>query len=332
MKKPKLSIIIPAYNAENTIERCINSICGQSFRDFEIIIINDGSEDQTVEKCKCLAVSDDRIRILTQDNQGVSAARNKGIMNAIGEYLMFVDGDDAIEPYYVEPYINAVESCNADIVIGGLTKVYSNFGEREDAVIPTVGPGEYGKDVFWNAVCTDSEPYGYLVNKIFKSDIIKEHHLLLRTDMFSQEDLNFCLSYYEYCDSYTVISEVGYKYFFSEGKRTPPVHHYIENQLKLIHIAEKQANVTKESRLTVRKKIILWIFSLFYHAENRNAFRKSVNTLNSIKGLKEYLATVSGSGEKVLVSKLYYKKRYHMIYQYFMLRRVVKKGKRVFRK
>ena len=91
---PKVSIIIPIYNAEPYIDQCVQSILSQSFHDWEMILINDGSRDHSLKICEQLAEKDDRIHVLSQSNMGVSSARNTGLMNAVGEYVTFIDVDD----------------------------------------------------------------------------------------------------------------------------------------------------------------------------------------------------------------------------------------------
>ena len=93
-----LSIIVPVYNAERTLERCVSSILAQVYTDFELILINDGSTDRSGPLCDQLAASDARIRVIHQANSGASAARNRGLQEARGQYLMFCDSDDAVSP------------------------------------------------------------------------------------------------------------------------------------------------------------------------------------------------------------------------------------------
>ena len=122
MKKNEIvSIIVPAYNAERTINRCIDSILKQSYGNLEIIIINDGSKDSTEEKCMKY-IKNKKIKYIRIKNSGVSNARNIGIENSTGTYIMFVDSDDIILPYVVERAIKLALEHNADIVYG-LVKV-----------------------------------------------------------------------------------------------------------------------------------------------------------------------------------------------------------------
>ena len=117
MNSPIISIIIPAYNLQNYIGRCIDSVLAQSFKDFEAIIINDGSGDATGEICDSYRRKDNRIKLINQKNKGLGCARNKGLDNAKGELIAFVDGDDVLHPQYLEIlYSLAIES-DADIVV-----------------------------------------------------------------------------------------------------------------------------------------------------------------------------------------------------------------------
>ena len=114
---PKISIIIPVYNAENYLEECLLTISQQTFTDFEILAINDGSSDRSLEILKQYQENEPRLKIFSQVNKGVSAARNLGLDNAKGEYIAFVDADDWLHPESLEQYIEIAEKENSDIVI-----------------------------------------------------------------------------------------------------------------------------------------------------------------------------------------------------------------------
>lgn len=115
ISKYKISVIIPAYNCEKTIEKCIKSILLQTFQNLEILIINDGSKDNTRKIVENLQQKDNRIKLINQKNSGVSASRNKGLINATGDYLTFVDADDFLEPNMYEELITIQTTTDADI-------------------------------------------------------------------------------------------------------------------------------------------------------------------------------------------------------------------------
>ena len=117
---PEISVIVPVYKAENYLEECVRSILRQTYRDFELILIEDGSPDRCGEICDRLAQTDARIVVVHKKNEGVSIARNTGIARARGRYLAFVDSDDTINAGFLESALSAVEGSGADMYISGL--------------------------------------------------------------------------------------------------------------------------------------------------------------------------------------------------------------------
>ncbi|NLC96011.1 MAG: glycosyltransferase [Erysipelotrichaceae bacterium] len=121
-----ISIIIPVYNCENYIERCINSLILQEFDDMEIIVVNDGSNDHTLEKLEILSRMDQRIRVINKINEGVSVARNVGIMSAKGKFITFVDADDYLDSGYLLNFKKIMKKYNADIYIYSYYEIYKS--------------------------------------------------------------------------------------------------------------------------------------------------------------------------------------------------------------
>ena len=117
----KVSIIVPIYNAEKTVKRCIDSILNQSYKNFELLLINDGSKDQSLKVIK--EYKDKRIVVIDKKNEGVARTRNLGIEKATGDYIMFIDNDDYIDNDYVDTYVNEIINSKSDLVIGGYRRV-----------------------------------------------------------------------------------------------------------------------------------------------------------------------------------------------------------------
>ena len=126
MNSPKISIIVPVYKAENYIHHCIDSILSQTFTDFEVILVDDGSPDKSGEICDEYAASDNRVRVFHKENGGVSSARQCGMDNAQGEYIIHTDPDDWVEPNMLEDLYNKAIEDNADIVICDFYEEYKN--------------------------------------------------------------------------------------------------------------------------------------------------------------------------------------------------------------
>ena len=114
----KVSVIVPIYNAESYLEKCVNSIINQTERDIQIILVDDGSTDKSPQICDELSLKDDRIVVFHKKNGGLSSARNKGLENAKADYVCFIDSDDIIAPYYVEHLLSLIEKYDCDVAVG----------------------------------------------------------------------------------------------------------------------------------------------------------------------------------------------------------------------
>ncbi len=126
MKSPQISVIVPVYKVEKYLDRCVESIVGQTFKDIEILLVDDGSPDNCGKMCDAWAEKDGRIKSLHKQNGGLSDARNFGIENSVGEYLIFIDSDDFIEADMLETLYNLIQKHNADISICGLYNCYKS--------------------------------------------------------------------------------------------------------------------------------------------------------------------------------------------------------------
>ena len=113
-----ISIVVPIYNSEKWLEKCVKSLINQTYQDIEILLINDGSKDRSLEICNEYAKKDNRIVVIDKENEGVSATRNLGIKKAQGEFIQFVDSDDYADVQMCEKLLNAIE--NVDLVVCGL--------------------------------------------------------------------------------------------------------------------------------------------------------------------------------------------------------------------
>ncbi len=128
---PLVSVIVAAYNVERYIEKCVESLMGQTYHHLEILLIDDGSTDKSGKICDQYAESDSRIRVIHQKNAGIAEVRNKGLSEATGQYLMYVDGDDFVDKDYVQSAVLCAEKYKADIVIIDFEEIEENTGRRD---------------------------------------------------------------------------------------------------------------------------------------------------------------------------------------------------------
>ena len=167
---PVVSVIVPVYNLEKYIQKCIVSLTNQTYRDTEIIVIDDGSSDKSPEILSELQNKHPKIKVITQENKGVCAARNRGIAESTGDYILFVDGDDYLDPDYIDRLVDTTLKNDSDLVISGYTEEGSDKSQE-------VIPDSYVKD-------TD-EMWAYRIMAAWGR--------LYRKDFWIDNDLSFTL-------------------------------------------------------------------------------------------------------------------------------------------
>lgn len=205
---PLLSIIIPVYNVEKYLSRCLQSIVEQTFKEFEVILINDGSKDNSKEICEEFCLHDFRFKLINQENKGAGCARNKGINNAIGKYLCFIDADDWIEPHYLETIINASE--DFDIIFWGYT-IETPTKKEEHTLSPCTcrQADDCIKSIY---DLKKKYEYGFTVTCLLKNDFIQQFNILFPTNIQLHEDIVFINNYCSYIKSLRIIDLTGYHY------------------------------------------------------------------------------------------------------------------------
>lgn len=210
----KISIIIPIYNAEKYLKRCVNSINMQSFSNYEMILVNDGSIDNSATICDEFAKYDNRIRVFHKENGGVSSARNWGLDKAIGEYIMFVDSDDYMLPGMLEVMVSTLKAKSADLVVCGTTETGGGYWRPIADVDYSINQL---KENFVSLLHTEllSPPW----NKIYKKEIIGSNRFC--EDISFGEDLLFNIQYLEKCENISLIKE-------------SPFYHEKENENSLV--------------------------------------------------------------------------------------------------
>lgn len=203
----KLSVIIPVYNSEKKgLADCLDSLTRQSYKDFELILINDGSTDNSLAICKEFERKDNRIRTINKKNTGVSDSRNIGLGVASGEYITFIDSDDLIEQDYLKELIS--NSVNTDLVICGIKQHFSN---NEKIYGTQAGLFKIDDSSAFHQLIQSRLVFGPC-NKLFRTEIIKKYNILFPTDTDYGEDRIFCYNYLRHISTFRVIDTVHYDY------------------------------------------------------------------------------------------------------------------------
>lgn len=279
--EPKVSIIVPIYNAEKYLNRCITSILEQTYKNIELILINDGSTDSSEEIILHMQEENkDIIKYYKQENKGVSKTRNFGITVATGKYIMFVDNDDYIDKDYVEQYVNVAERGKYDLVIGGYRRVNSKnkiFLERK---IPNTKWGRY----------ITLTPWG----RIFKKSYITENDIQFLSSNIG-EDIYFNIQAVNISNNIAIIEYVGYNWFYNEKSVSNTIQKNFYN-LEIYKLLNESYNVTLQKGILKREEekeylelywftFIIWI--MLYTGKSLNYKELSIEYSKIIDWLKQ---------------------------------------------
>ena len=213
MITPQISVIVPVYNMERYLKDCVDSILAQTFSDFELLLVDNGSTDKSLDICTAYAEKDNRVKVFCEYYSGVSNARNKGIEESTGNYILFVDSDDWLERDCLEQLMLHIG--HYDILFYGFSWVYAD-GSRHCCTI-----GEYYADdrngmercmLRLKENDMHENIFGFTVNKLFKADIIRDKAIRFLCDVQYGEDEIFTLEYCIFASSLAVIPTSLYCY------------------------------------------------------------------------------------------------------------------------
>lgn len=209
-----ISIIIPVHNAKDTIAECLDSIEKQHFNDWECVVVDDGSADESHEICNRFAIKDSRFKVIHQENRGVSSARNRGLDVISGEYVCYVDADDFLDPDYLLKMLVAIEK--ADLVVSGQRRMVVEgqeivlVPEKKETFILQSDQIDSLLDI--ERKCLLFAPH----EKLYRTLLIKNNFIRFPEDCSYGEDLIFNYRYLSFCQSISTISEALYHYRVSD--------------------------------------------------------------------------------------------------------------------
>lgn len=229
---PQISIIIPIYNVERFLHRCVNGILSQEFTDYEILLIDDGSHDNSGNICDEYATRYPFIKVLHKCNGGVSSARNLGLDHAVGKYVLFIDADDELASGALTAFDMTIKrwSC-ADVIQGGVITIGGNKGFYVNS---DWAEFESGSECVANFLL-HMTPWG-VWNKLFKREIIEKNHVRFVNGIIMGEDQLFMYEFQFYAHSYAICPVDTYLY-------------HVDNESSIMHIADKTETYCSEIRV-----------------------------------------------------------------------------------
>lgn len=260
----KISVIIPVYNVESYLKRCIESVLKQSYSNLEVILVNDGSTDNSGDICNQFSLLDKRVQVIHQKNLGVSRSRNTGIRYSTGDYITFVDSDDYIENDMYEILVNNIEENNADISVCKSRIIYENSNEKitdeknEKKLL-------LKEDAIESLICNMDNA---VWNKLYKYEIIK--NIRFNENITHGEDFYFNLQAFKNCELIIYDNRCKYNYIkrgnsittsmfsiksFDEVKSKDLIYEYILNYFPQLEL--KARRLPFISRLNIFRKIFI---------------------------------------------------------------------------
>ncbi|MCQ2173670.1 MAG: glycosyltransferase family 2 protein [Bacteroidales bacterium] len=322
MDKRKVTIIVPAYRAERTIRKCLDSVISQAYSDWECILVNDGSPDCSGEICEEYAAKDSRFIVFHKANGGASSARNLGLDNARGEWIVFLDADDYIEPSFIDNLILNQMKFNSDFVLCGkktidreghciLERKYDEkfYGKNDFGILLSVGKLIYQKGPW----C-----------KLFNASILLKYNIRFVEGAYIGEDEIFLYTYILKCNSASFCSGTGYYYVQTEGSLTTlgtfPYMNELISENAFFKVSDDIFFRYPQYEWIMRR----WTFyadrllnSIYIYPESKKIRLNRVRQID----LKRYVRwkEITSFGEFVLVSLL----RLHFFNLYDLCRRLV---------
>lgn len=264
----KASVIIPIYNAEKYLENTLQSIKDQSYKNFEVLMIDDGSTDSSTEICRKFEIHDSRFRLIKKTNGGVSSARNIGIEHAIGELLFFVDSDDIIEKEAIERCVLIYNTNKPDMIVFGMLFDVEKGGTVRKTLTKSCAIGKVNDSNRSDKYIKMAEEnyIQSMCNRCVKREIIDRWNLRFNENITNYEDMLFVLQYMRVCNSFVCIPECYYHYIMRDDlgmsrKYKPGLFDNLQETVSSLQKAIMQLNLEAdvEKYALVDTQRLLWL-------------------------------------------------------------------------
>ena len=344
MEKEKVSIIIPVYNSESTLKRCLESVINQTYKNIEILIINDGSKDKSLNIMNEYKNKDERIIVINQKNKGLSGARNTGVNNATGNYITFIDSDDYIKPNLVKDTIKIFEEYECDVVRNNYELSYENGKTElrnemyeENRIINIE---EKKEELIQNILLGKVQSYSWLLT--IKREILDKNNLKFDEDIFFMEDIVFIIRLIFFIKNIYFVREPNYFYYQSnENSLTKDTKKYVKNINNIVVMKKRLEKIMKmninefENYIKIINTVYLngIIGYLKISVRNSGNYKEILDELKKIResqDIKEMLGNKSLKLLKLnssLYIYLYEKKKYNTLIKIFKLENLLKRRK-----
>lgn len=290
--QPLVSVIVPIYNVEKYLEQCIISIVHQTYKNLEIILVNDGSPDNSLEICNKWSSKDQRIKVIDKENGGLSDARNTGLREAVGEYVSFVDSDDWISINMIENMVKEMEEKSADLVVANYISVTED-GHMSKRVVDEFSPKVLDKVDFLKLTLENNEITSHVWRRLYRRKNII-------SDIFPKgknfEDIYSAFLFIDVCDKIVVLSDAYYFYRINDSGIVKNItyqnckDHYEASVLLYDNVARNYPELKDVANINLFKKLItvVWrdlekVEKSFSKVKLQNEIREKVKSLKDVR-------------------------------------------------
>ena len=306
MKKDYISVVIPMYNAQDTIEKALKSLTNQTYDNIEVIVVNDGSKDNSKEVVEEYMKIDNRVRLISIENAGVSNARNLAIKNSTGEYITFLDADDYLEKDTLEKMLLKLKEENVELVRTTFIQEDINGEFIQRGNLYDVANRKLGK----NEIRNEFIPYvfegkmpTYVGLLLVKAECIKDK-LTFDTSLHMMEDLIFCMQLYLSIDSMYVYDFATYHYVYSQNSNSNARSKLQRNYNNILHIVDKLNSVFANEQLEE------FVYKKMYHIYAKICINLIINMIEEddefTPSYEEYIKIVTDNKFLKLISNVDY--------------------------
>lgn len=281
-KIPEISVIVPVYNVEKYLRRCVDSILAQTFTDFEVLLIDDGSTDNSGIICDEYALKDERIRVIHKSNEGVSTARNCGIEKAVGKWISFIDSDDWVESNYCKVLFEEIE--DNDLLYWGTIQEYEDLGRTiycPKYICANNRTSIEESILYLKQNNQKYEYFGFTWNKLFRTEILKKYHIRFIKGLTLKEDELFTSEYCRYIKTLKVLDKALYHYRITYSGLTFKMKSSKE-YLIFTESTNKEISYIQSQKLRnyeYNRVIMGWIQAV----GQMHGFRRKIQIMNTIK-------------------------------------------------
>lgn len=299
-KKELISVIIPCYNSESCVERCIDSLFKQTYGNYEILAINDGSKDNTLKVLKKLEKKSKKLRVIDKENGGAASARNKGLELASGKYVMFIDADDYIDETFLEEYYSAITEGDYDMVLGGYTRLNDDLKVTQVRRLNNKLYSSYKLLSPWA--------------RIIKKEILDKNDIIFLPYAMG-EDVFFCMKILLNTNKVKTIPNVGYYYIYSDTSLTSTKFQDFKiSQIPLLESIVKECHNKSDKRYNYfMYRYVIYYLLTFGKRVKPKRFNEEAYDLynflkkNNIKHVSIFSKAASGDDFLVKISLLVFR-------------------------